>query len=128
MSTAKFASVTGSLLSRKGEAGPSTDRQALTERWQPPREVCLPEARHAPAAIPAASVAAEASLKVAMRLSEGQHFRLRVAAAQLQMSRQALMSAALDHYLATVCAAGVPSCRCLRTSSSRNEKGCGCTS
>ena len=126
MSTAKFASVTGSLLARKGEAGPSADRQALAERWQP-REVAMPEVRQAPAAMPAESVVAEPSLKVALRLSEGQHFRLRVAAAQLQVSRQALMSAALDHYLATVCAAGVPSCRCLRASDSTNAKGCGCT-
>tara|TARA_R110002110_G_scaffold378345_1_gene588784 strand:+ start:357 stop:740 length:384 start_codon:yes stop_codon:yes gene_type:complete len=126
MSTAKFASVTGALLARKGEAGPSADRQALAERWQP-REVSVAEVRPAQVAVRVESVAAEPSLKVALRLSEGQHFRLRVAAAQLQMSRQALMSAALDHYLATVCAAGVPSCRCLRASGPANEKGCGCT-
>ncbi|MDO8423329.1 MAG: hypothetical protein Q7S99_14330 [Parvibaculum sp.] len=126
MSAAKFASITGSLLARKGEAGPSADRQALEERWRP-HDVTMPEVRHAPVVVPAQSVAAEPSLKVAMRLSEAQHFRLRVAAAQLQVSRQALMSAALDHYLSTVCAAGVPSCRCLRASGPANAKGCGCT-
>tara|TARA_R110000868_G_scaffold350521_1_gene611772 strand:- start:1380 stop:1763 length:384 start_codon:yes stop_codon:yes gene_type:complete len=126
MSTTKFASVTGSLLARKGEAGPSADRQALEERWRP-RDAAMSAPVRAPVVVSSESVAAEASLKVALRLTEAQHFRLRVAAAQLQVSRQSLMSAALDHYLATVCAAAVPSCRCLRAAEVSNVKGCGCT-
>ena len=60
-------------------------------------------------------------VKIALRLSEAQHFRMRVAAAQLQVTRQSLMSAALDHYLATVCAASLPECKCLGSG-----KGCNC--
>ena len=74
---------------------------------------------------PVAASVAEASVKIALRLTEGQHFRMRVAAAQLQVTRQALMSAALDHYLKTVCAAGVPQCRCLAAGGKGAEcKGC----
>ncbi|MES1991721.1 MAG: hypothetical protein V4441_12330 [Pseudomonadota bacterium] len=111
MSQTKFASVTSALLSRKGEAGPSADRQSLNERWSP-----APQVRRIEVTMPAAADIApvgEASVKIALRLTEGQHFRMRVAAAQLKMTRQALISAALDHYLKTVCAAGVPQCRCL---------------
>ncbi|MGV8998583.1 MAG: hypothetical protein ACOH12_16705 [Parvibaculaceae bacterium] len=120
MSQTKFASVTSALLSRKGEAGPSADRHSLSERWQmPPNvkpvEVAMPMPAAAVVAAPVVAPVAvsEASVKIALRLTEGQHFRMRVAAAQLQVTRQALVSAALDHYLKTVCAAGVPQCRCL---------------
>lgn len=121
MSDRKFASITGSLLARKGEAGPSADRAMLARRW--PTHV----ADVAPQPVVAAPVAADrdVSVKVALRLSQAQHFRLRVAAAQLQVTRQSLMAAALDHYLATVCAAGVPECRCLR-SAKACDGGCGC--
>ena len=148
MSQPKFASITGSLLARKGEAGPSADRRALLERWHPqsaPTEVALPPpppmpkppvvprpeappmqavaAPKVPAAVAPSASSSGASVKIALRISEAQHFRMRVAAAQLQVSRASLMSAALDHYLATVCAAGVPECRCLKAS-----KACGCIS
>lgn len=128
MSHPKFAAVTSGLLSRKGEAGPSEDHRSFDERWQkvspaPPVEVSMPSA---PAPLPVVSAPlAEPSVKIALRLTEAQHFRMRVAAAQLQVTRQALMSAALDHYLKTVCAAGVPQCRCLSgASKSADCKGC----
>lgn len=141
MSQPKFASVTGSLLARKGEAGPSADRRAVLERWHPqstPTEVALPPPPPMPKppvtprpeappmqAVVASSASAPSGggVKIALRISEAQHFRMRVAAAQLQVSRAALISAALDHYLANVCAAGVPECRCLNAS-----KACGCIS
>ena len=142
MSDRKFASITGDFLVRKGEAGPSSDRFAAAQRWAPepppmPREVGTGSASSAPAipsapvlvrpSVPPQPVAApdpsEPSVKIALKLSEAQHFRMRVAAAQLQVSRQSLMSAALDHYLSTVCAAGLPECKCLGSG-----KGCACAS
>ncbi len=131
MSDRKFASITGSLLARKGEAGPSADRAMLARRWQPqpqPQPQLQPEvAVVSPQPRPVAPTTPDrdARVKVALRLSQAQHFRLRVAAAQLQVTRQSLMAAALDHYLATVCAAGVPECRCLR-SAKTCEKSCDC--
>lgn len=123
MSERKFASITGSLLARKGQAGPSADGETLVHRWQPQRETSVAP----PPPMPVASVVPDAdiSVKVAMRLSQAQHFRLRVAAAQLQVTRQSLMAAALDHYLATVCAVGLPDCRCLR-SAKACDGGCTC--
>ncbi|MDO8288785.1 MAG: hypothetical protein Q7T44_06155 [Parvibaculum sp.] len=127
MSQPKFSAVTSDLLSRKGEAVPSAARQSFDERWQkvtpaPPVQLAMPTA---PAPVVASAPVAEPSVKIALRLTEAQHFRMRVAAAQLQVTRQALMSAALDHYLKTVCAAGVPQCRCLSgASKSADCKGC----
>jgi hypothetical protein len=125
MSSRKFAAMTGSLLARKGEASPSAALPfAMPEVWRQPAE--MPERMPEPApvaAAPAAPVAVrsvEAPHKIAMRLSEAQHMRLRVAAAQLQVTRQSLLAAALDHYLTTVCASGRPGCACLRSG------GCGC--
>lgn len=124
MSDRKFASITGDLLSRKGEAGPSADRFAAAQRWKP-EPPPMPSAPRAMASTPmlvrppvtpqavAAPDKIEPMVKMALKLSEAQHFRMRVAAAQLQVTRQSLMSAALDHYLATVCAAGLPECKCL---------------
>jgi hypothetical protein len=127
MSSRKFAAMTGSLLARKGEASPSSEPYFVV----PPvmREVAREVVREVPQApvetpppaeaVPARS--AEAPHKIAMRLSEAQHLRLRVAAAQMQVTRQALLAAALDHYLTSVCASGRPDCACLR-----GEGGCGC--
>lgn len=118
MSGPRFASVTGLLLARKGEAGPSSDRLADSARWQKPSP---PPALVVKAATPVND--AKLDVKIALRLTDAQHFRMRVAAAQMQVTRQALLSAALDHYLATVCAASVPGCHCLTSG-----QGCGCAS
>lgn len=127
MSNRKFAAMTGSLLARKGEASPSSEPYFVVPSIM--REVTRDVARdvrQAPVEMPpqmeaAPARSAEASHKIAMRLSEAQHLRLRVAAAQMQVTRQTLLAAALDHYLATVCASGRPDCACLR-----GEGGCGC--
>lgn len=140
MSDRKFASITGDLLARKGEAGPSSDRFAATQRWMPepppmPREMGIGGVSEAPVSAPvlvrpaaqpqpiAAPGHSDPTVKIAFKLTEAQHFRMRVAAAQLQVSRQSLMSAALDHYLSTVCAAGLPECKCLGSGT-----GCACAS
>ena len=90
MSSRKFAAMTGSLLARKGEASPSSEpyfavppvmrevaREVVRDVRQAPVEM-LPPAE----AVPARS--AEAPHKIAMRLSEAQHLRLRVAARQFR--------------------------------------------
>ncbi len=127
MSNRKFAAMTGSLLARKGEASPSAGPQfVMTDIWrrpvEPPAPAPGPAMEIEPAPPPFAGRAAAPPRKIAMRLTEAQHLRLRVAAAQLQVTRQALLSAALDHYLTTVCAAGRPDCACLRSGGC-----CGCT-
>lgn len=71
------ASLTDALLVAKGAAAPS--RPAL----QPMRRFARSDAR----------------LRVALRLDEARHRRLRLAAAHLHKSVQAVMVAALDHYL-----------------------------
>jgi len=133
MSARKFATITGDLLSRKGEAGPSADRFSVAQQWslEPPPMPDTQNSSTAPAttlvhAIPASqsvvvSDKAAPTTRIAVRVSDRLHFRMRVAAAQLQMSRQSLISAALEHYLSTVCAAGLPECKCLSSGS-----GCAC--
>jgi hypothetical protein len=129
MSHRKFAAMTGSLLARKGEACPSAEPQfVMPDIWRRPVEPPAaasgpaPEIEREPDAPPSfAAKPVQAPHKIAMRLTEAQHLRLRVAAAQLQVTRQALLAAALDHYLTTVCASGRPGCACLRSGG-----GCGC--
>lgn len=137
MSNRKFAAITGSLLARKGEALPSAERSFVQpDIWRRPVAAQLPEMRapvrqpemvrempvpQEPVAFDVAAGAGEATHRIAFRLTEAQHFRMRVAAAQMQVTRQAFLSAALDHYLATVCSAATPGCNCIGS-----QSGCGC--
>lgn len=52
--------------------------------------------------------------KTTLRLSADQHRRLRIAAAQLDCSQQALMVDALEAYLEQIAAGCFPDCGCLR--------------
>lgn len=132
MSHHKFAAITGSLLARKGEAGPSAaPRRDAPEPWRalPPRvmeeapaaraeNAPMPFARTVPQAAPA--LGEGALRKVALRLTEEQHRRMRVVAAQLQMTHQALLAAALESHLANLCDGRLSACSCLG-----KDKSCG---
>lgn len=108
MSTRKFASITGSLLVRKGEAGPSPAARAI-----PPRDLPLdawPEAQKAPSALPLPA----APHRLTFRLDDERHRRLAIASARLQLPAQHLLAAALDRYLADLCENELKDCACLR--------------
>ena len=90
MRVADVASLTDALLVAKGAAAPS--------RWAPQR----------------GSARSDGRLRVSLRLDEPRHRRLRLAAAHFRKNVQAVMLAALDHYLDRI----VPSvleerCTCL---------------
>lgn len=112
MSTRKFASITGSLLARKGEAGPSPAARALT-----PRDL-TPDAGGRAIPLPPPSVRdrepAAGPHRLTFRLDDERHRRLSIASARLQLPAQHLLAAALDRYLAELCASELKDCACLR--------------
>ncbi len=87
----KAASLTPSLLVAKGAASPSGERQGADGKVQflPKR----PRER---------SDGDEDITRVSLRLPTARHLRLRLAAAHLGRSNQALMLAAIDHYIDNV--------------------------
>ncbi len=86
----RVAALTGSLLVAKGAAAPSATRTVLdfggTVQFLPRQE-----REHAEAG--------DGTLRVTLRMSLARHLRLRLAAAHLGRSNQALMLAAIDHYI-----------------------------
>jgi len=162
--TAKFASLDGGLLVRKGQAVPSlassavhnfeapsllprsngggvqsehasTARPALISHAEsaPDKEVAAaqstPTRRRAPATgsakvngrrhLRAVTTAAppkadtDAHYRLTFRMSQDQHRRLRVGAAQKGSSLQQLLSEALDKYLDGLCACSLNDCACM---------------
>lgn len=101
MSQRKFASITGSLLARKGEAGasPASPRADLGGWPDTPaaHETAVPH-------------------RLTFRLDAERHRRLSIAAAQLQVPLQQLLATALDRYLATLAETELSGCACLRKS------------
>lgn len=104
MSTRKFASITGSLLARKGEAGPSPAARAI-----PPRDLS-PDAWIGPSDLPHPA----APHRLTFRLDDERHRRLAIASARLQLPARHLLAAALDRYLADLCESELKDCACLR--------------
>lgn len=109
------ASLTASLLARKGFAAPSAPLP-----FQPPspapRASTRPQAAKAPKAAEANTTTAAKSRRVALtlRLDPARHLQLRLLAAHRQMSSQDLLTAALDQYLEDHrCASGLQHCACL---------------
>lgn len=101
------ASLDQRLMARKGAAAPAGGRRH--DAGGGPTESLLTAPERAPAApAKAAGIPATAGTpgtpgtpaKVTLRLAADRHRRLRVAAACRNTSMQALMTAALDHYLA----------------------------
>lgn len=77
----------------RGEA-PSTMEKAFTPANSP--ENSVPRNRSEAAAAPSVS---KGRIKLSLRLEEEQHLRLKLAAAHLRQSSQAILLAALDDYL-----------------------------
>jgi len=101
------ASLDQRLMARKGRAAPAGGRRH--EPGRDPTEPMLTAPGHPteppaepaePAAIRHTNGAAGAPAKLTLRLPPDQHRRLRVAAACWNTTMQALMTAALDRYLA----------------------------
>lgn len=117
MSNRKFASITGSLLARKGEAGPSpaTLRSAAStdelRAFSPETWIGMPD-RPAPALH--GHDAGAAPHRLTLRLDDDRHRRLCIASARLQTSVQHLVAAALDRYLAALCEDELADCSCLK--------------
>lgn len=120
MSARKFAAITGSLLVRKGEAGPAPGMQlrdaiahneprqpgGWTERAPqtpaPPRETAKPKAEHA------------ARHRIALRLTDDQFRRLGIAAARMHETTQNFLIEALEARVAVLAENELAGCRCLR--------------
>ena len=109
--TRRAASLTSSLMARKGTAGPSRLEQeeaAQSEnRPAPPRLVSSTPANAKNGATaksrksPAKSAAADnEKRRFTLRLNEDQHIRMRLASVHLHMSAQQMVMKALDKYLA----------------------------
>lgn len=112
MSTRKFASITGSLLARKGEAGPSPATPASAPRdLTPDAWIDMPRLP-----VPAApdSTLAAAPHRLTFRLDDERHRRLSIASARLQLPAQHLLAAALDRYLSDLCENELKDCACLK--------------
>ncbi len=86
----RAASLTGSLLVAKGAAGPSATRRSL-DIGGTVELLRQPEHQR--------GEAGDGSVRVSLRMSLARHLRLRLAAAHLGRSNQALMLAAIDHYI-----------------------------
>ena len=96
MSPPDFASLSDTLLVVKGAAAPSCAPTRKLRRGRP----------------------ADGRVRVALRLDEPRHRRLRLAAAHMHKSAQALLLAALDHYLERIVANALDEpCACLERAS-----------
>lgn len=105
--TRRAASLTGSLMARKGAAGPSRlekNEHAEQHNSRPtPRLVSsTPDAprKRAAAKPKKASGTASDKRRFTLRLSEDQHIRMRLASVHLHMSAQQMVMKALDQFLA----------------------------
>jgi len=108
--TRRAASLTGSLMARKGAAGPSRlelkEVEPSENRPAPPRLVSTtPGAAKAAAATKSRKSAKAADpdndkRRFTLRLNEDQHIRMRLASVHLHMSAQQMVMKALDKYLA----------------------------
>ncbi len=107
------ASLDQHLMARKGTAAPAGGRRHDVATPAPKAETTLtaPPAPRPPAQ--------GASARLSLRLNAAQHRRLRVAAACHGVSMQALITAALDHYLADVDHV----CACVRDSAASARSG-----
>ncbi len=112
MSSRKFASITGSLLARKGEAGPSP----AARTFEPHRP--SPDAGDRTLPLPSPTVRdrdpAAGPHRLTFRLDDERHRRLSIASARLQLPARHLLAAALDRYLAELCESELKDCACLR--------------
>lgn len=111
--TRRAASLTSSLMARKGAAGPSPleqeDAEQVDDRPAPPRLVSTSPlgaktgtpAKPRKSAKPAKAPASDTDKRrFTLRLSEDQHIRMRLASVHLHMSAQQMVMKALDRYLA----------------------------
>ncbi len=110
------ASLDQHLMARKGTAAPAGGRRHDAATPAPRAETALT----APPAPPAPRAHAQGvPARFSLRLNPAQHRRLRVAAACHGVSMQALITAALDHYLADV----DDVCACVRSEAASTAAG-----
>jgi len=125
------AALTGALLASKGAAAPSNSVSAYLEKFPtavysspkiPPgsRAGTISEVGAAVAPGPAPVLSkkdnggtAQTRAKLSVRLDQARHLRLKLAAAHLRRSSQAIMLDALDAYLATIVPTTDRNCPCL---------------
>ena len=93
MSSAKFASITASLLARKGEAQPWNNNSLGTQEAEK-----APLAWHAPRAVAAPPPLAK-DKSCAVRMSARDYERLGILAVKSGVSRQQLLKDALEQFL-----------------------------
>ena len=122
------ATLTGSLLANKGAAAPSNSVTAFLEEFPAAQQTAMNTCAVEPfdgndpvCAINSFSekrpksreTSAKARTKLSLRLDPERHLRLKLAAAHLRRSSQAIMLDALDAYLSTVTANLDKDCHCL---------------
>lgn len=123
------AALTGALLANKGSAAPSNSVSAYLEKYpsatqslpktpsDPPADTLLEAGRRvAPVAVlsdEGNGGTAQMRAKLSVRLDQARHLRLKLAAAHLRRSSQAIMLDALDVYLSTIVPATDGNCPCL---------------
>lgn len=105
-----LATLTGSLLVRKGEARPT----ALTAAPARPPDAPANERTARVRAGQSGGGASAHAVAMTLRLDGVRHRRLRLFAACTERSMQAVLVAALDDYLARACADDDLGCACLR--------------
>lgn len=122
------AALTGALLASKGAAAPSNSVSAFLEEQPTSQESSRKSVAAAPSQVrlqmadtvtssqgseASSSEIAAARAKLSVRLDPDRHLRLKLAAAHLRRSSQAIMLDALDAYLSSVTPALDPACPCL---------------
>jgi hypothetical protein len=104
--TRRAASLTSSLMARKGAAGPSRleQKEAEHNNGRPAPRLVASTPHVAPKSAPAkpkkADDAAADKRRFTLRLSDDQHIRMRLASVHLHLSAQQMVMRALDQYLA----------------------------
>lgn len=122
------AALTGALLASKGAAAPSNSVSAFLEEQPTSQESSRKSVAAAPSQVrlqmadtvtssqgseASSSEIAAARAKLSVRLDPDRHLRLKLAAAHLRRSSQAIMLDALDAYLSSVTPALDRACPCL---------------
>lgn len=118
MSQGKFASITSSLLARKGEAAPWTENARTPLAWRtdvPPVAVPLPPAPPPPAPLMrrADPPAPDALKRCTVRLTQADYERLGLMAVKKSVTRQQLLQAALAEGMAGLARGFSRDCACI---------------
>jgi len=121
MSQGKFASITSSLLARKGEAAPMTGNTGVPLAWRaesPAARLAAPPRTNIPPPAPPQTVK-----RCTVRLSQADYERLGLMAVKRNVTRQHLLQMALTDALAAMARAFPTDCACIGGACTRDCGG-----